>query len=228
MNVNSLVIEVGRKCNLWCEHCLRGEAQDVTINIQTAKNLIDEFNFIGNITFTGGEPALYAAEIIDIINYIIDNKKSVAGFYIASNGLIFNPELMLSLCKLQAYIRLEFGDEEIEEYSAFDISTDHYHEPLSSWQKALFKGFSFVKFKPDIDDKYLINEGNAYENGIGYRNLKSENQFCVYDDTIEMVYLNALGYLLGNCDFSYDTQDLLNPPLYEPASFKETIHKMAS
>ena len=68
MQVSQLVIEIGRKCNLSCAHCLRGKSQDVTVDIDTVKKLIDEFEFIGNITFTGGEPTLYSKEICEIID----------------------------------------------------------------------------------------------------------------------------------------------------------------
>ena len=29
-NVNDLMVEVTRRCNLTCEHCLRGDARDVS------------------------------------------------------------------------------------------------------------------------------------------------------------------------------------------------------
>ena len=32
LNIDSLIIEVTRKCNMQCEHCLRGAAQRKTID----------------------------------------------------------------------------------------------------------------------------------------------------------------------------------------------------
>lgn len=55
----NLVLEVGRKCNLRCEHCLRGEAEELTMPIETAKAILDGISAIGFITFTGGEPARF-------------------------------------------------------------------------------------------------------------------------------------------------------------------------
>lgn len=207
MHVNDLILEVGRKCNMCCEHCLRGPAENVTMPVETAKFAIDQFDTIGNITFTGGEPTLYAKEICEIIDYILENKKEVYGFYIASNGLLVDTDLMLHLAKFYGYIE----SIACENYSQYQLSTDHYHDEVFE-KHHILKGFTFVSYRGDINEAALINEGNAKENGIGHRELDTEMSFS-YDefDTVEMVYVNAKGYLLPDCDYSYQTQDEMKP-----------------
>jgi hypothetical protein len=62
-------------------------------------------------------------------------------------------------------------------------------------------------FKNVFSD-YLINEGNAQDNGIGRRYLDYDKELCIEDDAIyDMVYINANGQILSNCDMSYETQE---------------------
>lgn len=42
MNLMHLVIETNRQCNLKCTHCIRGDAQDVTITPEIIDTLLDQ------------------------------------------------------------------------------------------------------------------------------------------------------------------------------------------
>ena len=217
--VNQLIIEVGRKCNRNCAHCLRGASEDKTICMEDAFALLNQVDGIDSITFTGGEPTLYGKEISAIVDYIIDNKINVANFYVASNGEIYNEELMLALVRLYAHCA-EYGDNEI---SAFDVSNDQFHQPKQEVIRRL-KAFSFFSMRKEIPAMGILNEGNAFYNCIGARSLNHTKPFEVEevdmgnetDYYIEMVYLNAEGNLLADCDFSYETQR--NLPKYKTIS----------
>ena len=199
---SSLTLEVGRKCNMNCAHCLRGPAEDVSMTFETAKKAIDSVCGIDTITFTGGEPMLYADFICKVIDYIMDIDKDVRGFYIASNGKEVNMKLMLKLAEFYAYIEKKSG--EAEYTCMFDISLDSYHAPISEYNRAILQAFRFVGTKNN--DAYLIAEGNAADNGLGIRGPRIDASFSVYDDMVDMVYVNALGYVLPDCDYSYETQ----------------------
>lgn len=204
MNVHSLVIEMGRQCNQQCEHCLRGPAETKKINLSLAKKAIDAFETIGSITFTGGEPTLYAKEICELMDYIMENEKSVSGFWIVSNGIIVDMNLIFKCAEMYAYCDENYGD---AEYSCgFEISDSQFHEPISEKNRRFLHAFRFVSFRGEIHERGLINEGMAYENGIGNRTLDYDKDFYIQDDEIEMVYLNAEGFVFPDCDFSYETQ----------------------
>lgn len=223
MYINQLILEIGRRCNLQCPHCLRGKAEDTTLNIRTAKKLINEFQGIGSITFTGGEPTLYTDEICKIIDYIIQEKKPIDSFYIATNGVKRDIKLLLKLAEFYGYIYNRVGNE--VEYSEYDISTDQFHPPISDEDIGFYKAFSFVSYRSEIDDSVIINEGFAAENGIGRRNLKASYGFT-YDeeeDMIDVLYLNAEGYLIPDCNYSYDTQRKLNPVKYGKKPLKNIL-----
>lgn len=207
MDVDTLVLEAGRMCNMNCPHCLRGKQSCEKMDFEVAKKIMDAFDHIGNITFTGGEPMLYADFIIKCIDHIIDCNLPVAGFYIATNGKTINKELVFKLAELYGYIEEEYGDN----YSQLDISTDQFHEKVTL--PAYLRAFSFVHKRGAIDPYAVIDEGNARDNGIGYRVMDTEKGFYFEDETsVEMVYVNAKGGLLPDCDYSYETQDEMNPP----------------
>lgn len=219
--ISQFIVEVGRKCNRQCAHCLRGAMEDVTIDIEYVKHIINQVSYIGCITFTGGEPTLYSKEIAEIVDYIVDNHVEVGGFYIASNGEIYSHELMTALIKLYAH-SLEFGDNEL---TAYDVSNDQFHSPNPD-VIAKLKAFSFFSQRNEIPAKGLIAEGFAKD--TGYRYLNYDKKFYVseypdYDgeDTVyefDMLYLNALGKMLADCDYSFASQRNIDAPAYNEIS----------
>lgn len=222
VSANSLIIEVGRMCNRQCAHCLRGCMEDVTIDIETAKHILNQIDYVECITFTGGEPTLYSKQIAEIVDYIVDNNIAIANFYVASNGEIYSHELMVALIKLYAHT-LAFGDSEI---TAFDVSNDQFHSP-NPRVVTMLKAFSFFSQRSEIPAKGIIAEGFAED--IGYRYLNYDKKFYVNeypddDDTLyefDMLYLNAVGKLYADCDFSFESQRSIDAPAYNEFSLIE-------
>ena len=62
------MFEVTRRCNFKCEHCMRGDAQNVDLSENAIDNLLNQTLAFGDILFTGGEPLM----ALDKIEYIID------------------------------------------------------------------------------------------------------------------------------------------------------------
>ena len=73
MYIESLVIEVTRFCNMNCPHCLRGERQRKRFNTNMIENIFADIDYIGTITFTGGEPLTQVNIIIETLDYIEQN-----------------------------------------------------------------------------------------------------------------------------------------------------------
>lgn len=217
LTVNNLIIEMGRMCNLNCKHCLRGPSQNIKVSLDTAKYLIDQINGIGSLVFTGGEPALYAKEISELINYIIATNTPVDSFYVASNGTFYSSELMNALITLYGYV-----DNQDVDISAFEISTDIYHQEsidetgrISRYDPR-FEAFSFFRKRGDLPEAAVLREGNAKSNKFGGRQPIYNTPFHIElygnDAYVDMLYLTSKGCLAPDCDFSYDTYDKLPLP----------------
>lgn len=90
-------LEVTRKCNLYCKHCLNdsGKCLDNELSDQEIKKIIEKFaeNGVQDIRFTGGEPLLNS-HIYEYIKLATDN-----GIYasIGTNGTLITKEVAKKL-----------------------------------------------------------------------------------------------------------------------------------
>lgn len=202
------VIEVTRKCNLQCKHCLRGCAQ----NKDMSKEIVDKFfkalqsnnvDYI-SITFTGGEPTLN----LPIINYTIEKLKqsdiSLNRFYIATNGRANNDMEFIKTC-IELY---NLADE--KEFSMVEVSSDIHH---LCWMDDTFTGslLAALRFasKRDEDVNYNDKHSGVIAEGFGVdfnnaRELKVHDWKEYPEDLV--LYLNCDGQLINGCDWSYKSQ----------------------
>jgi organic radical activating enzyme len=231
----NIIIEVTRECNLTCEHCLRGEAENKTIQM---KDIIALFKALKGqeiltLTLTGGEPALKPFVIQMILDYAKLYEINIQNFYIATNGTIASDEFLKVLMELYLYCSNN-------EISCVDISNDSFHN-MELIQKNIkkFQMFSFIqfKFKPE-GDRYkhqLQNELNMFSSEANndsfpnyiydYKDFDASyiiNQGrgrdwgdkkpsiieidTKYPEDIEW-YLNCNGDIILGCDWSYEEQE---------------------
>ena len=56
---NTIIIETTRRCNMACPHCIRGDAQNMDIDLYILDTFLSNFKdgYIREILFTGGEPS---------------------------------------------------------------------------------------------------------------------------------------------------------------------------
>ena len=94
LKVCNLSLEVTRRCNMNCEHCLRGDAQNMDADLALIPKIFAGIDDIDTITFTGGEPALNTAYIKAVVDYVIEHKIPVHGCFVATNGKIYSQELV--------------------------------------------------------------------------------------------------------------------------------------
>ena len=92
IEIEFLVFELTRKCNMKCQHCLRGKAENKNISKEILNNFLSQVSSIGSITFGGGEPTLNLQGMRDIIESILINNVKVRNFYIVTNGKVFHKE----------------------------------------------------------------------------------------------------------------------------------------
>lgn len=212
-----VAFELTRDCNHipQCPHCLRGCAENLDIDKDLIRSVLDQFSHITTLTLTGGEPSLVPELIEYTIQYIIENQIELGSFYVVTNGRTYSKRMVRALRKAYKY---SFE----KELCGLSVSVDRYHadntENLHRYEEEEF--YTPDKINPDID-KYLINEGLAYENGIGKRNLSPKQEIdhkyidfytangedvLVLND--DLIYISANGNVLLDCDLSYYNQDM--------------------
>ena len=210
MHIDELVIEITRRCNAACWHCMRGDAQDKDISNDTVDKILEGVTSIGTITFTGGEPSLAVDRIQYIYEQIRNRSIDLQGFYVVTNGKIPSRELMHVLIDL--YEIIEYPNDGT---TVLSISRDQYHADEIYPEEAdhLYRALKF--YEPDHrkdEIKILINEGRAYENGGGKRDAYisslavRENAEGTPEGIEGTVYVNVLGDVIPSCDMSYESQ----------------------
>ncbi len=214
MYINELVIEVTRRCNLACRHCMRGDPQKVDIKKDTIDKALEGVTEIGTITFTGGEPSLAVSKIRYIYEQIKERNIYLGGFYVVTNGKVASRSLMHVLIDLYAYIDLHAMDDNM---SALVISKDQYHHELLGEPKAadrLYRALSFYRPEDRKHDITMpINEGRAADEGIGERSVRLDDLVVEVDEDNNVervegtVYVNALGDVCPSCDLSFRSQE---------------------
>lgn len=222
MRVESLVLEVTRRCNMCCEHCLRGDAQELNMTREIVDRVLDNIDEINQVTFTGGEPTLN----LPIIEYFFERAEKLGkmpkSFYVATNGKLNQEHLATLLLK-------QYPKMEEKEMCGVGLSIDIYHmaqnddDSMRDYDNSILKGLSFYTYdkenpRAERPERGVIPEGRARDWGENhYRKL--HDQIKISDDVIEMLYVAANGNLIGDCDFSYDHIDQLSE--YDVWGFEE-------
>lgn len=208
MNISQLVIEVTRKCNIRCEHCLRGNPQRKEIANETIDKLLKGVTYISTVTFTGGEPSLNVPAIRHFTKVIKAKGIELGGFYLITNGKVASLELVHALLDLYAAV----SPWDRNECCSLMISNDQWHDAQCSTKEAreLYEGLAF--FRPEHKSNYMvISEGRASKWGSRPVPLGSiivgldddGNVECIEED----VYVNVLGDVVPSCDLSYQSQE---------------------
>jgi len=216
MHIDNLYFEVTRRCNMKCSHCLRGCAQkvDLTIDVVDRFLRLNEVTSIGRIGFSGGEPSLNSRVIRETVALLERLRIGIGSFDITTNGKAKNLDFFLAVAELFAYANSSYFEEESSELS---ISRSYWHAEQGqdeSWIDTL-KAFRFTRERSflDYDPRFIISDGRAKRNSLGSRKTDQKatigaNRYrdgrMELDDS--MIYINALGQVCADCDYSYATQ----------------------
>jgi hypothetical protein len=207
---SSLVIELTRRCNMNCAHCLRGCAQSIDISKKTINKVLKQYTNISTLTLTGGEPSLVPELIKYTVDRIIELGIDLGCLYIVTNGKVYSQKMVNAMRKAYAYSYEP-------DLCGLCVSVDDYHDGTHANNRYRYMDEPFFHTDKEQKDlsRYLINEGNAYDNGIGRRNLivdtELKDEYVTIDEDClniddYLVYVNALGDVLLNCDVSYQHQ----------------------
>ena len=125
--IKNLCIEITRRCNMRCTHCMRGDAESVDIPLKHISNLLRHVRHIRHFNITGGEPSLNVRAIRHILERVRAYGITVNDFYIVTNGSATSrsEEFIEACAALYEY------QEEKEQDSGhmLEMSDDRFHDP---------------------------------------------------------------------------------------------------
>lgn len=199
-----LTIEITRRCNMSCKHCLRGNAQNIDIDYKYIDQLLSHFQSVRNFGITGGEPSLNIEGIRNILAALKKYDIDVYNFKIVTNGSISSmSDDFIDICnKLYEY-------QENKEFSQNDymleVSDDKFHnKTLYSEVMAKHGKYPFCGTRGQSKDIFLLKQGRCNE---GYEMPTYPIYLNDCDYVYGDIYLNAKGMILSDCNLSYINQD---------------------
>ncbi len=202
MDISNLVIEITRRCNMACSHCLRGEQENNNIDFKYIDSLLSQVNSISSVTFSGGEPSLYTEAIEYFLNVAKRKRIEINEFYIATNGKSITEDFIITCLKMYSYCNEK-------ETCKVDVSNDYFHAEDSNYNTELLSGLAFFNRKFEKEAEYYegINQGYYLENYGDGRELEENSIYSIDDFNDTAIYLNCLGEIINGCDWSYDNQN---------------------
>lgn len=102
IRMNCLCFELTRRCNMNCDFCCRGDAQNLDITpkiIDATLNKVKNYE-INMIRITGGEPFLNKDGFIYLTNEIIRRNIMILELFIFTNGTIIDDEIKKALINI--------------------------------------------------------------------------------------------------------------------------------
>jgi organic radical activating enzyme len=208
MILDTLIVEITRRCNMRCGHCLRGSAQrvDMPDDFLYKFCLRNRGTYINALTISGGEPSLVPNKIQTLLNYLKVYNIKIGAFYLVTNAKRITSDFVYTLLDLYDYSLDKEG-------CGVHYSNDQYHtdqEALPATNSVgieKLKALSFVSSKgnENIRSKYLLREGRAKE----WAGCEAKiYDYEIEDDSITgEFYLNCLGNIIASCELSYKSQN---------------------
>lgn len=219
-----LIIEITRKCNMKCAHCLRGDAQNITMSREVIDRIFEDAADCKKILFTGGEPLLALDEIEYFVDKLIASNWTTNNVVMIINGTIRNKKLI--------DIANRFCNSRDNGIFQIIISDDEFHDAVESTSTLKFyqdceheKNIIIILQKEMVKIKQIKPEftlaGRAveyYKNQPQLDNVwevmkqeQTNHRICILNDTIpcSMYVLSHGGLGLYVAD-SFDKMDELS------------------
>lgn len=216
-SANNVFIEVTRRCNMCCAHCLRGDAESIDVQEKYIDAFLDNFEkgaYISSLTFTGGEISLNIPAIRYTLKAVKERGIAVGSFYMVTNGKAVDKMADLAMASLEWWA---YCDEKDDYMCGLCISSDNFHEAIPYESESILSGLKYNRNDKvtDFHLAYLLNEGRAknLDSNIYKKREphvdKLEYEFNKTGD-IDFysgeLYLNAIGDVVSGCDWSYKSQ----------------------
>lgn len=236
--IKGLAIEVTRRCNLHCEHCMRGDAQNIDIPLSYIDKILDEPELIiHRLVFSGGEPTLVSDIIIYTIEKIIRERKIILSIHITTNGLIYDERLIEALTKYIAYTQKVLPSlqkhMEIADIVNIRLSTDQYHQKIPH-QKYYQIPNPHIHVSEtgnlDVLDDQVLKTGR-YKDGLFGRYFEYKlhplkitpyPSMTIFENDY---YLTATGFVTSNGDGEYQDMDKINLGRVEDFTFASLVEQ---
>lgn len=158
--VQNLALELTRKCNLNCEHCVRGCAENKEMPDKTIERVFEEIDAVKGLEFIGGETSLATHKLRKVLEVLKEKKTTVNGFFVFTNAVDISDEYIELLVELRKHA-LTTTPNKAQEYF---VNTTGLVERLDSNEYPLRVIVSLDKYHLDSMRKLGVSKEKVCEN----------------------------------------------------------------
>lgn len=218
-------IETTRRCNMRCAHCMRGEPEDIDINIKWIEEIFKNTAYIGVLNFYGGEPTLNENILKQTLELAKKYNIIVLNLDIITNGKKITDNFINIINEWGRYCSLFNNNRQQDLY----ITIDPFHEEIDPknitkiWNNC-FSRIGLDLYKPEktfvkndsknVKKTYIVDCGRA-RSLKGYKKLPwnvSKNQPLIYKYNENYyvkakIALSCTGYILKHTVYEWISED---------------------
>lgn len=232
--VPRLAIEVTRRCNLHCDFCMRGEAQNIDCDPSYVDKLFEQGQdiIISNLNLSGGEPTLNEDLIEYIIDKIISEKLLVLSMQMTTNGHVYSPRVVAAFQRYHEYVKSFLLPLhrclDLSYIALIRVSNDQYHDSIDEAYRHPLKNIR-LEFTGTVDTfedevilagraKKNVPFGRHYEYRLKPLEAQTKDNVALLKNSF---YLTATGFVTNVGDGEYEDMDRINFGRIEDFSFLE-------
>ena len=165
--VSVLELEITRKCQLKCAHCMRGDAQNIDMSNEVIDRILEDVGKIEHALFTGGEPTLN----IGAMRHFLEKLK-ISGIILNEVEIVTNgydiPEDFVTLLKEYYEYATPYSESDKITIHLF-VSNDKYHveqgcnpeQALKRYQQ-IFNGYDRMELGlHTVAEEEVVSAGRA-------------------------------------------------------------------
>lgn len=231
-SVDQLTLCLTRRCNMTCDHCLRGDAEAKDMLPKVIDEVFKGLNdvYINMLFFTGGEitcipTKTFKRQLEQIERICTSNNIRIGSLGFVSNGKKVAYDFLDLITDFVKTLEIENFYISLSETQFHDVNPND-----DRWKiKALYERLrmtlekdesceeSYFEKRGDLNEDYLIKQGRALmlsssPSNRYLSNLMDEevivrkigdNEF----DITENIYIGTTGNILACCDISYENED---------------------
>lgn len=232
-----LMIEITRKCNLKCEHCLRGDAQNITMGKEVIDKIFEDAADCKQILFTGGEPLLALDEIEYFVDKILESDWTTKNIAMTINGTIRDRRLIdiaNKFCRSREgqTVHIFVSDDEFHNTDESNRTLDFYHKfQTANGVYIVPQEFSIGNKQEEFTlagraIKYYENHPQLSDRWFVKKEEQTNHRLCILNDRIPCaMYITALGGFESYVGEDFSTVDRLSYGSILQSSMSELIEK---
>lgn len=207
-----LCVEITRRCNLKCAHCLRGDAQDIDISDDVMVALLDKTKSINKILFTGGEPFLNVAGMMRFLDLLKERDIPLYYVDIITNGTQQNDNVIKLAKEYSEYVDYCHDSKPLKYRDMINLMPINISISVGKYHETLTDSESHYNWYLDNLSEYANINRNTTEMLVAKLGRAKELEDSEYIMDLSAYYIpSKICYFTSKKDFPCDYSHIVVP-----------------